>query len=206
VEVGLIVLGAALALVGGIVVDVLKTLRAGRAAAITIFGEVQENGARFSGWFRRAYKDLNLDPEGPIPSGPLFGTPVLHLSADELRQFAELTRPLFPLRPFPSQVRDAWTSQSAAFSQVAGFETTLVGAFYQVSTDASADTVPPPTLERVGQLAEDACDEVVDLTLWEWAKRSMRDWRRVRKAKRAEADEEADDAHEREDDSPSRRG
>jgi hypothetical protein len=101
VEVGLIVLGAALALVGGVVVDSLKTLRAGRAAALTIFTELSENENWLARWFTRAHEHLGLEPSERMPSG----ASVHSLSAEQLRAIAA-DRLLGDLRPFPRQVRN----------------------------------------------------------------------------------------------------
>lgn len=172
-EIALIILGAALALAGGIIGETLRTLRAGRAAALALYVELGQNKYAFGDWSGRARKAIGLArdhrPGGKRPTV---------LSAAELRDVARERGMPDQVPEFPRQARAVWDSQAPSLSQIARpDQLAAVGLFYVCSSPTTADVVSAVVLRRRVRLAEAACEDLMDLTFLGWAIQSAPAWR-----------------------------
>lgn len=171
----LIIFGAALALGGGMIVDLWRALREGRAAAIAIFTELGTYEYVFGLWFSRAHDDLGLTHAGRTTSGAL----VANLSARELQELAARRTPSIRLRPFPKESpRGAWESQGPKLAQIATpGQISAVALWYTFAGAGLAEEQSSGSLIERNREASDRCGGLMDLTFLAWVWRSVRAWR-----------------------------
>lgn len=169
-DIALIVLGAALALIGGMSTDLWRAHRAGRAASAAIYLELREQEHVLGGWFMDAQEARGVTDE----TG--------RFSASDLRKMGEARLPNFPALP-----RLAWETHRTEFVSIATPQQfTAAGLWYQFSTASRVQDVSAALLFKMIREATESVGPLMEISVFGRCSRRWRNWREYRHSGQAE--------------------